>query len=72
MFLTCKLDWVRSVSLSYDGNYIVSGSEDKSIKLFDLKNKKTLHHFKDAHPGKMEEMININFCRLGKVCEYLI
>jgi len=35
-----------------DGKYIVSGSEDKSIKIFDLETKQEVHHFADIHEGK--------------------
>ena len=34
-----------------DGKFIVSGSEDRSIKIFDLKTKQLVHWFKDAHNG---------------------
>ena len=47
-FLT---DWVNSVALSADGRFIVSGSKDKSIKVFDMDTKQQLYHFLDAHSG---------------------
>ena len=37
--------------MSSDNRFIVSGSEDKSIKVFDLQTKQQLHHFADAHQG---------------------
>ena len=42
-------DWVRSVTISADGRFIVSRSNDKSIKVFDMYTKQQLHHFLDAH-----------------------
>ena len=42
---------VRSVAVSSDNRFIVSGSHDKSIKVFDLQTKQQLHHFVDAHQG---------------------
>ena len=41
--------YVRSVAVSSDNRFIVSGSDDKSIKVFDLQTKQQLHHFADAH-----------------------
>ena len=40
---------VTSVAISADGRFIVSGSYDKSIKVFDMHTKEQLHHFSDAH-----------------------
>ena len=42
---------VLSVAVSSDNRFIVSGSSDKSIKVFDLQTKQQLHHFADAHQG---------------------
>ena len=54
-FLT---DWIRSVALSADGKFIVSGSDDKSIKMFDVHTKQQLHHFSEAHSGT----IHLSLC----------
>ena len=45
------IDTVWSVAVSSNNRFIVSGSEDKSIKVFDLQTKQQLHHFADAHQG---------------------
>ena len=43
------IGYVRSVAVSSDNRFIVSGSDDKSIKVFDLQTKQQMHHFADAH-----------------------
>jgi len=41
---------------------LVSGSQDKSIKVFDLKTKAEYHHFKDAHDSKnLLELVFIKY-----------
>ena len=35
-----------------EGNLIVSGSEDKSIKIFDIEEEEEIHCFGEAHEGK--------------------
>ena len=45
------IEAVLSVAVSSDNRFIVSGSSDKSIKVFDLQIKQQLHHFADAHQG---------------------
>lgn len=42
---------ITSLVVTPDNKYIVSGSEDKSIKMFDLDGKKLAHHFQDVHQG---------------------
>ena len=42
---------VNSVALSPDGQYIVSGSSDKTIKLWDVKDRVLLHTFDDHKSG---------------------
>ena len=37
---------------SRDGKYIISGSKDKSIKIFDVQTKELVHQFADVHNGK--------------------
>jgi len=37
------------VAISNDNKYIISGSEDKTIKIFDLETKQEVYHFKKAH-----------------------
>ena len=48
---SCFIDRVWSVAVSSDNRFIVSGSSDKSIKVFDLQTNQQLHHFADAHRG---------------------
>ena len=42
---------INSVAISADGRFIVSGSDDNSIKVFDMQTKEQLRHFSDAHSG---------------------
>ena len=51
IILIPSLDWVSSVAVSPDGRYIISGSYDNSIKVFDLQSKQEIHHFQQAHQG---------------------
>ena len=39
------------MAISADNRFIISGSTDKSIKMFDMGTKELLHHFSDAHSG---------------------
>ena len=43
------IDWILSVAISADGRFIVSGSRDKSMKVFDMHTKEQVHHFSNAH-----------------------
>ena len=42
---------INSIKLSRDNNYLVSGAEDKCIKVFGIREKQELHHFADVHTG---------------------
>ncbi len=42
---------IFSIAISPDNKFVVSGSGDKSIKIFDLETNKQIHHFADAHDG---------------------
>ena len=55
-FLT---DWVNSVAISADCRFIVSGSKDKSIKVFDMDTKQQLYHFLDAHSGTISLSLSL-------------
>ena len=46
------IDRVRCLTISNNNKYIISGSEDKSIKLFDLQNGQQIFHFQELHEGK--------------------
>ena len=48
-----KLGAVFSLSVSIDGMWLGSGSEDKSIALINLTNNEVAHHFEDLHSGKL-------------------
>jgi len=37
-----------------DERFIISGSGDKSIKIFDILTKQQIYHFVDAHEGKFK------------------
>ena len=52
LILFCMPDFVYAVKISNDKSYIVSGSGDKSIKVFSITDKKLVHHFINAHEGK--------------------
>ena len=45
------IDAITSVAISADGRFIVSGSNDKSIKIFNMDIKQQLYHFSDTHSG---------------------
>ena len=36
---------------SHDNKYVVTGSQDKSIKVFSVEEGKEIHHWKDLHNG---------------------
>ncbi len=42
---------IYSMTISSDGKYMATGSEDCSVKIFDLETKKELHHFPDNKDG---------------------
>ena len=50
--LNHELDKVSSVFITSDNRFVVSGSSDHSIKVFDLLTKQQVHHLPDAHQGK--------------------
>lgn len=45
------LEDIMTVAMTPDGKYIVSGSLDNTIKIFDFETKQEVHHFKEAHEG---------------------
>lgn len=47
------IDCIASLVISADSKFIVSASQDKSIKVFDMHTKQQLHHFQDAHTGNI-------------------
>ena len=46
------LGGVHSLAVTSDNKFLISGSQDMSIKIFDLQTKELVHHFENAHKGK--------------------
>jgi len=42
---------IKTLGVSPDGNFLISGSADQHIKVWDLLKKEQVHKFKDAHKG---------------------
>jgi len=45
------LEKITSIAVSPDGKSIITGSQDKSIKIFDYKAQKQIHQFETVHTG---------------------
>lgn len=45
--LSGHASWVLSVSFSPDGKHFVSGSSDKTVKIWELATKQCIHTFKE-------------------------
>jgi len=43
---------VSSLTVSSDSRFIISGSHDKSIKIFEVETKKQIQQFKDVQDSK--------------------
>lgn len=54
-----SLDWIMSLVFSHSGKFLVSGSYDNSIKVFDLDTKSVQQHLKTIHEGKVLEIIDL-------------
>ena len=54
--LNSVIDPIYAVAISSDNRTIVSGSTDKSIKMFDIKTKNQLYYFKDIHAGRINAL----------------
>lgn len=52
LLIPCYLVEVSSVAVTSDNRFIVSGSRDNSIKIFDLHAKQEVHHIQNAHKSK--------------------
>ncbi len=50
----CKLGSMNSLSISQDNRYLVVGSENASIKVFDFTKSFAKHSFDYAHQGEQE------------------
>jgi len=57
------------MAISLDGRLIISGggTRESSIKIFDMENKKEIHHFENIHKGKSQTNFFFTFssCRQG-------
>lgn len=57
-FFTSSQIWIpligsiTSVAISSDNKFIISGSHDRSIKIFDFHTKEEIHHFQKVHLHK--------------------
>ena len=53
IFFSCTIfiGSINSLALSLGGKYIVTASDDRCIKIFDLKTKQELHCLKFIHDG---------------------
>ncbi len=47
------LDGITSITVTSDHRFLVSGSDDKSIGVFDLSTKQKIYEFKNAHECKL-------------------
>jgi len=46
-------DSINRLTITPDDKYIVSGSRDGSIKVFDFEARREVHHFQEAHESKL-------------------
>lgn len=46
------LEEIRTLAISKNNRYLISGSDDRSIKIWDLKEKKCVFLFNEAHSCK--------------------
>lgn len=42
---------ITSLEVSVEGHYAVTGSVDQTIAVWDLKNQKLIHRYKEVHKG---------------------
>ena len=62
-------DEVFTVAITQDSKYIISGSGDKCINVFDIQAKQQMYHIVDAHEGREEywnSVFSCNFYREDK------
>lgn len=65
--MTCQRDCnlqfkggVKCVALTSDDKYLITGSADQSIKIFDFETNQEVHHFIDAHQSTQENSFMIS------------
>ncbi len=52
------IDGILSVSLTPDDKYIIAGSWDKIVKVFDLQTKQQIHSFQKNAKGEKKNFFN--------------
>ncbi len=50
---------VSSLTVSSDNRFIISGSHDKSIKIFEVETKKQIQHFKDVQDSNFSSFFSV-------------
>ena len=54
------------MAVSNDSKFIISGSKDKSVKIFDVQRRCQIHHFPELHKGILITLslrsLDLNFC----------
>ncbi len=55
VYLPCFISYsleITSVAVTPDNKYLISGSRDRSLKIFDFDTKQQVHHLEKANEGK--------------------
>ena len=60
-----SIDAINSITLSKNNHYIVSGSEDRSIRIFDFEKRKLLHIIDQAHESIVYVPFKITYIQGG-------
>ena len=73
MSVLSDLDSIMTVTLSTNNMFLVSGSTDGTVKIFELFNESLFHEFYTAHNGKNfqpdNSSNNDDITRCGQFCE---
>jgi len=51
------LDEITTVVVSHNNRFIISGSDDRSIKVYDYEARESYHRFTDAHNGRIYSIV---------------